>query len=97
MPTTPSRAPKNGQPLSPAPDTGLELHACIGDFLRLKGIDLSTAESSLLELDMTPDIMTEVPTARLCEVTGMVEGRVRKFQVFCKEWCVRLEDKKRHA
>jgi hypothetical protein len=82
-------------PLSPAPDTELELHACLGDFLRDKGIDLTGAETALMELELTPDIVTEVPVARLCEVMGAIEGRVRKFQVFCREWSARLEDKKR--
>jgi hypothetical protein len=75
----------------------MELHSCIGDFLRSKGIDLIASEPALMELELTPDIVADVPVARLCEVMGTVEGRVRKFQVFCKEWNARLEDKKRWA
>ena len=52
---------------------------------------------ALKELELTPDIVADVPVARLCEVMSAVEGRVRKFQVFCKEWNVRLEDKRRRA
>jgi hypothetical protein len=75
----------------------MELHACIGDFLRSKGIDLLASESALMELELTPDIVADVPVARLCEVMGTVEGRVRKFQTFCKEWNARLVDKRRRA
>lgn len=81
-------------PLSPEPDRELELHACIGDFQKAKGIDLSALEAALMALEITPDIIADVPVPRLCEVTGVVEGRIRKFQVFCKTWSARL-DKKR--
>ena len=47
-----------------------------------------------MELELTPDIVADVPVARLCEVMGAVEGHVCKFQVFCKEWNAHLEDKK---
>lgn len=94
-PTTPRKAVSLTAPLSPAPDTGLELHACLGDFLTSKGIDLTGTEAALMELELTPDIVSEVPVARLCEVMGAIEGRVRKFQVFCREWSARLEDKKK--
>lgn len=96
-PTTPSRKGAIVAPLSPTPDTGLELHACLGDFLRSKGIDLTGTEAALMELELTPDIVSEVPVGRLCEVMGAIEGRVRKFQVFCREWSARLEDKKRRS
>jgi len=96
-PTTPSKAAAVMTPLSPAPDTGLELRVCLGDFLTSKGIDLTGTEAALMELELTPDIVSEVPVARLCEVMGAVEGRVRKFQIFCREWSARLEDKKRRV
>jgi hypothetical protein len=96
-PSTPPRTIKIATPLSPTPDVDMELHSCIGDFLRSKGIDLIASEPALMELELTPDIVADVPVARLCEVMGTVEGRVRKFQVFCKEWNARLEDKKRWA
>lgn len=93
-PTTPSRKAAVTIPFSPAPDPGLELHACLGDFLHSKGIDLTGTEVALMELKLTPDIVSKVPVARLCEVMGAVEGWVCKFQVFCQEWSARLEDKK---
>jgi hypothetical protein len=75
----------------------MELHSCIGNFLRSKGIDLMASEPGLMALELTPDIVVDVPVARLCEVMGAIEVRVCKFQVFCKEWNTRLEDKKRQA
>jgi hypothetical protein len=47
-----------------------------------------------MDLKLTPDIIPEVPVARLCEVTGAVEGRIRKFQAYCKVWNGRLDAKK---
>jgi hypothetical protein len=96
-PSTPSRTNSIVTPLSPAPDVDMELHACLGDFLKSKGINLLASQDALKELELTPDIVADVPVARLCEVMGAVEGRVRKFQVFCKEWNARLEDKRRRA
>jgi hypothetical protein len=96
-PSTPSRTNHTATPLSPAPDVDMELHACLGDFLKSKGINLLASLDALKELELTPDIVADVPVVRLCEVMGAVEGRVRKFQVFCKEWNARLEDKRRRA
>lgn len=96
-PTTPSCNCNNKAvtPFSPAPNTDMELHVCLGDFLRSKGIDLMGSESALMELELTPNIVADVPVARLCEVMGAVEGRVRKFQVLCREWVAHLEEKQR--
>ena len=93
-PTTPRKTKVVTTPFSPAPNAGLELHACLGDFLASKGIDLTGAEGALMELELTLDIVFEVPIARLCEVISVIEGRVRKFRVFCKEWSARSEEKK---
>jgi hypothetical protein len=75
----------------------MELHVCLGDFLKSKGINLLALLDALKELELTLDIVADVPIVRLCEVMGAVEGHVRKFQVFCKEWNARLEDKRRRA
>ncbi|KAL1947169.1 hypothetical protein VTO73DRAFT_14130 [Trametes versicolor] len=101
-PSTPKRAhrplpPFPPSPQSPAPVPGTELHTCLADFLAAKGIDLGGAEAALADLELTPDIINEVPVARLCDILGAVEGRVRKFQLFCKEWVARVEDKKRRG
>lgn len=97
-PSTPKRIrPIPPPPQSPSPAPGTELHVCIADFLAAKNIDMGGAEMALMELELTPDIMNEVPVARLCDVLGAVEGRVRKFQLFCKEWVARVEDKKRRG
>ena len=94
-PTTPVRVRQEVSMISPIPSTTSELHTCLTDFARIKGIDLLANEAALLELDLTPDIIPVVPIARLCEVIGAVEGQVWKFQSFCREWSDRLEDKKR--
>jgi hypothetical protein len=97
QPQTPVRSKPATTPLSPAPDPGSELHMCMGDFLRSKGINVLAAETALMELELTPDIIAEVPIARLVEVMSTVEGRVRKFQIFCKEWNARLVEKRNNV
>jgi len=51
-------------------------------------------EDSLMVLELTPDIIPDVPVVRLCEVTGAVEGRIRKLQSYCKDWYAHLLAKK---
>ncbi|KAH7903026.1 hypothetical protein BJ138DRAFT_1198541, partial [Hygrophoropsis aurantiaca] len=84
-------------PQSPLPEPGSEIRTCLRDFLKAKDIDLTNAEQSLKALELTPDIIADVPVGHLCEVMAAVEGRVRKFQVFCKVWSDRLEDKKQRG
>lgn len=79
QPTMPATPTKPLAPLSPVPNTASELHACLADLLKVKGIDLVGAEAVFANLDLTPDIILEVPVARLCEITGALEGRVWKF------------------
>ncbi|KAG1860347.1 hypothetical protein F4604DRAFT_1930239 [Suillus subluteus] len=93
-PATPSHVKNVPSPMSPVPDNGLEIHACLGDFFTRKGINLLASETVLMDLELTPDIVPEVPVARLCEVLSAVEGCIIKFQVFCKEWNARLEEKR---
>ncbi|KAI8996315.1 hypothetical protein BD414DRAFT_408305, partial [Trametes punicea] len=92
--STPSNSLSRKRPLSPAPDPNDELADCLQAFKVMKGIDFTAHETTLLSLDFTPDILAEVPAARLCEITGAAEGRVLKFQVFCRWWNARLEEKK---
>ncbi|KAJ7724818.1 hypothetical protein DFH07DRAFT_1003564 [Mycena maculata] len=91
-------APKKtvAPPMSPFAEPGSELHVCLLDFLKHKKIDLLHLEMVFSELELTPDIITEVPMARLREISGMVEGRLWKFKIFCRDWTERL-DEKRHA
>ena len=96
-PTTPDKAAAVMTPLSPAPNTGLELCVCLGNFLTSKGIDLTGTKAALMELKLTPDIISKVPVARLCKAMDAVEGHIWKFQIFCKEWSMCLEDKKRRV
>jgi hypothetical protein len=42
--------------LSPLLTTSSELHVCLDDFLKLKGINLLDIESALAALSLTPDI-----------------------------------------
>ena len=80
--------------VSPLPDAGSELRSCLEDFARVKGIDLIQHEAVLARLDLTPDILPDVPITRLCELTGAVEGQLWKLQVYCKEWYTRLQKKR---
>lgn len=79
-------------PSSPIPNMTSELHACLADFARVKGIDLLASENALAEPDFTPDIITLVQGACLCEVTSAIEGW--KLQGFCHEWSDCLKEKK---
>jgi hypothetical protein len=47
-----------------------------------------------MERELTPDIIPDVPVDHLCAITGVVEGRIRKFQVYCKRWNARLDAKR---
>ena len=76
------------------PMPGEELHACLLAFKEEKGIDLTHIKSSLADLELTPDILGQVPVSRLCAVTGAIEGQVWKFQMFATEWSAQLEAQK---
>lgn len=79
-PTTPSQ--HSGAvlfPLSPLPAVGSELRACLSDFAEASGIDITACENPLMALELTPDIIPDVPITRLCALTDTVEGRMRKF------------------
>ena len=84
-------------PQSPSPAAGTELSVCIGDFLKAKGVNLFMAEPALAALELTLEIINQVPVDRLCDVMGAIEGCVRKFQLFCKEWVECVKDKKCHG
>lgn len=93
-PTKPRDARVMPFPLSPIPGTGSELRACLSDFAGASGIDITECEEPLMDLELTPDIIPDIPVARLLEVTGTVEGRIRKFQAYCRIWNTRLDAKK---
>jgi hypothetical protein len=93
-PITPVRRARDTLPLSPLPGAGLELRACLSDFAESTGIDIMDCEDTLMVLELTPDIIPDVPAIRLCEVTCVVEGRVRKFQAYCKIWNTGFDAKK---
>ena len=79
-------------PLPPLPLPGTELNACLRDFHELKGVDLTSSEAPLLALELTPDIIPGVPVSRLCEITDVIEGKMWRFQAFCRDWTTRLEE-----
>ncbi|KIK76654.1 hypothetical protein PAXRUDRAFT_18046 [Paxillus rubicundulus Ve08.2h10] len=94
-PSTPSHHREVSPPLSPTPLVGTEIYSCLHDLLVQKGIDLCGAEGVLTELDLTPDIIADVPISHLCDILGTVEGRVLKLQAFAHEWHGRLQLKRR--
>ncbi|EDR02051.1 uncharacterized protein LACBIDRAFT_332644 [Laccaria bicolor S238N-H82] len=81
-------------PLSPIPTANSELRSCLSDFAEAKGIDLTACEEALTALDLTPDIIPDVPVQRLCDITHATEGQILKLHVFCRGWNARLEEKK---
>ena len=78
---------------SPIPEKGLELHHCLLDFARLKGIDLLSYESGLGVEDYSPDIIPFVSDIELRRITSCTPGVIIKFKKFCKEWQTRLDNK----
>jgi len=58
------------------------------------GLDLTDCEDSLMERELTPDIIPDIAFDHLCTITGAVEGRIRKFQAYCKLWNACLDTKK---
>ena len=91
-PVTPTCPPQITAPPSlPIPSITSELHTCLADFARVKGINLLTSENVLAELDLTPNIIPLVPVAHLHEVTSAIEGQIWKLQGF---WSDRLKEKK---
>ena len=93
-PSTPRRAKLASLPLSPLPRQGSELRTCLSDFLAASGLDLTDCEDSLMERELTPDIIPDIAFDHLCTITGAVEGRIRKFQAYCKLWNACLDTKK---
>ncbi|KAG6823841.1 hypothetical protein H0H92_008914, partial [Tricholoma furcatifolium] len=78
---------------SSSPEPGTEIDACLQDFAHVKKIDMIGTVLSLQELELTPDIISQVPVSRLCEVTKAWEGHVIKLQQFCTSWQARYEVK----
>jgi hypothetical protein len=63
-------------------------------FCRDNGIDIMAIESALTKLDLTPDVIPDVPVLHLCDVTGMVEGCAMKLQAYFREWYSCLDEKR---
>jgi hypothetical protein len=93
-PSTPCRSNLGPLPFSPLPARGSELQACLSDFLDAYGIDLAAYEDILTQRELTPDIIPDISVDHLCTITGAVEGRIRKFQAYCKVWNARLDAKR---
>ena len=97
-PNIPSHTSREASvPLSSLPASRSELRACLSDFAENTGIDLTSCEDALMVLELTPDIIPEVPVTRLFKVTGAVKGRIRKLQSYSKDWNARLLAKKAQA
>ncbi|KIJ96371.1 hypothetical protein K443DRAFT_107389, partial [Laccaria amethystina LaAM-08-1] len=93
-PFTPVRKAPISPPLSPIPTANSELRSCLSDFAEAKGIDLTACEEALTALDLTPDIIPDVPVQRLCDIAHATEGQILKLHAFCRGWNARLEKKK---
>jgi len=77
----------------PMPEKGMELCACLHDFAKLEGINLTIHEIPLHLEDYSPDIIPFVDDAELCRITGATSGIVIKFKRFCKDWFNQYEQK----
>lgn len=93
--TPPSRpVAKRAKVLSPLPKHEQELHACLEDFSKAHGIDLTMHEAALTDDDYTPDIISDIDDMRLRDMFKVTNGIVLKFKKFCREWFSRYEVKK---
>ena len=59
---------------------------CLSDFLAASGLEVADCKDSLMEWELTPDIIPDIAFDHLCSITGAVEGRIQKFQAYCKLW-----------
>jgi len=77
-PVTPSHASiALPLPLSPLPGHGSELRACLSNFAEASRIDITNCEEPIMALELTPDIIPDIPATHLCDVTGVVEGQMQ--------------------
>ncbi|KAI0048884.1 hypothetical protein FA95DRAFT_1557461 [Auriscalpium vulgare] len=95
-PSTPTRPRIASIPMSPIPRRDAELRACLSDFAEAEGIDMTGCEEALSVLELRPSVIPHMDWRRLCEITGVAEGRVVALQVYCKAWCERLDEKRAH-
>ncbi|KAG1732927.1 uncharacterized protein EDB91DRAFT_1057805 [Suillus paluster] len=94
-PSTPTHhCPRAQTPFSPIPATGTEIHLCLSAFLQSYDVDLMGSEDVLSSLELTPDIIGDMPVTCLCNLPCVVEGRAMKFQGFAREWSNWLKYKK---
>ncbi|TDL14115.1 hypothetical protein BD410DRAFT_846335 [Rickenella mellea] len=93
-PTKSKAARASLAPDSPAPAAGEELRQFLVDLQRVKSVDIQAKEAALAALDITPDIIPDIPVSRICELVGVTEGVGFKVQKFCRAWNACLEEKR---
>jgi hypothetical protein len=76
----------------PLPAPTAEVQRFLEDFRRLKGIDITTCQAAFEASALTPDILPHLSVTRVTELTGLLEGRAIKLQVFGKQWAASLEE-----
>ncbi|RXW14858.1 hypothetical protein EST38_g10995 [Candolleomyces aberdarensis] len=76
-------------PFSPLPAPGNELDACLAAFLGKEGIDFLSHASTLLGLDLTPDVIPVASDSMLTELLETTIGKVLKLKLFCESWTTR--------
>jgi len=64
------------------------------DFLEAYGINLAACEDILMQRELTLDIIPDISVDHLCTITGAVEGRIWKFQAYCKFWNACIDAKR---
>lgn len=63
---------------------------------RLSEEDINATISVFEDVAYTPDIMGEVNSARLKELTGLAKGHTIALRKFARQWCGKIETKRAH-
>ncbi|KAH6906352.1 hypothetical protein BKA70DRAFT_1224206 [Coprinopsis sp. MPI-PUGE-AT-0042] len=88
-------------PSSPLFPFSTSPEADIQDFLESlqvrEGIDFTASQSTLAELDLTPDILPHADTSLLVDLLGSTIGKVLKLKLYAESWSLRRNGKKPEA
>jgi len=82
---------------SPPPAIEDELVICMQSFWASRIISAATIADAITKLEgiaFTPDIMGEVTTSRLQELTGFAEGHAIALRKFSRDWCGKVDAKR---
>ncbi|KAH6867363.1 hypothetical protein BKA70DRAFT_1133439 [Coprinopsis sp. MPI-PUGE-AT-0042] len=78
-------------PSSSSPEADLE--AFLESLLAREGIDFTAFQSTLAELDLTPDILPHADTSLLVDLLGSTIGKILKLKLYAESWSLRRNGK----